>query len=670
MKLTIISDVWALTNNGTSNTYNTLAREMVKRGHAVKIVAPCPKDCIDEYGIEWISVPARNFYCFNKYIRKNGIILSRPIEQKILKGIIGADCVHLLLPFKMARKTIPLLNMLNIPYTTACHAQAENVSAHLKMENGFILNNYVYNRFYRTFYQYTHFAHAPSELMKSELQKHKCTNIDFRVITNGVREVFTYNNQPKPDEYKDKFVILNSGRYSNEKNQGLLLKAVARSKYKDNIKVVLAGAGPKEKYYKKLARKLGVDTRFGYFQHDELIQVYQSADLYVHPGVIELEGISCLEAMATGRPCIFSDSKKAAMRFYGHPDSLFKSNDVDVLTKKIDYYYEHADERLALGEWYAKNSEQFKLSTAMDQMEIMFNDAIAYYRDYYHKFPDGGVHGDFEKSAKDHVVKAGNSGKRKRVDGNFNFNNKNIFFRMWSAVILFLAKAFIPIIVKCNGGYKIFNRRKAMRQYKNKGAVIICNHVKVWDGPLICSKAVGWRRKVRFIMLGDSLSIPVAGKLLMALGGHPTADDIAGARNGFRVLDEALQNKKLVLLFPEASLHPDSTELREFSDGAFRIAYKNKVSICPMVITFKQKLKKDGSIKSKMYLTICAPIEANYDLDKKASVLDLINRSKEVMQKTAEEFYKKYPLVAQVYYRMDEKGEEQKIVDFISTNSK
>ena len=77
--------------------------------------------------------------------------------------------------------------------------------------------------------------------MATDLRQHKCST-DFRVITNGVRDKFKYVNTPKPDEYKDKIVIAATGRLAREKRQWDIIKAVAKSKYKDRIKLIIAGA--------------------------------------------------------------------------------------------------------------------------------------------------------------------------------------------------------------------------------------------------------------------------------------------------------------------------------------------------------------------------------------------------------------------------------------------
>ena len=58
----------------------------------------------------------------------------------------------------------------------------------------------------------------------------------------------------RPEELKNKFIIIMSGRLSKEKNQQELLYAVKRSKYEKDIQIMLTGDGPRKNYLMKLKK--------------------------------------------------------------------------------------------------------------------------------------------------------------------------------------------------------------------------------------------------------------------------------------------------------------------------------------------------------------------------------------------------------------------------------
>ncbi len=685
MKITIIADMYGTQDNGTSNAVKNLSKHMLARGHKVTVVSPYAGE--DKSGIRYIQVESRHFMGLESYVRKNGVVLGQPEIDKLIRGIVDADVVHMMMPFKMSRAVIPLVKMLNIPYTTSTHVQPENILAHVGMKDWQFLNSWWYRHYWKKFYRNVEFVHSPTQFMVDELHSHKYNN-RFRVITNGVRPEFRYIPMEKPKEFQDKFVILMTGRYSEEKRQDLLIKAVKKSKYRDKIQLVILGQGPREKKLKKLARGLKNPAIFGYLDYQDFIKMINTADLYVHTSETEIECLSCMEAMICARPCIFSDHKHCAIRYFARDEkTLFKAGNYKDLTKKIDYFIEHDDERRELGEYNLKYAlEHFDMNAAMDRMEGFFKEAIEFYQDYYKKHPDGGVHSDFEPAAHDHLLNAGNAVTREKVDENYKYEHKNIFYRMYSDFLLGFAKLVLPPFAHIKYGYKI-KGRKNIKKMKHKGAVLVSNHAHVMDGALICAH-VGWR-KTRFVMLAEHLAIPVAGKLMVALGGHPIADNVAGARHSMRVLNNALNHKKLVLIFPESSLHPYCTTLREFNDGAFRIAASNNVPIVPYVITFRQKSTKKSQkndknspkldkkemhstdndvrstvvggetdkqensknspkIKQKMYITICEPIYPNANLEQKERAKDLKELTLKVYEEKMKEFYSKYPIIKEV----------------------
>ncbi len=643
MKITIIADMYGTQDNGTSTAVKNLSKNMQKRGHQVTVVSCYAGE--NESGIKYIQVQPRHFMGLKNYIRRNGVMLGKPEIDKLIQGIVGADIVQLMMPFKMSRAVIPLCKMLNIPFTTSTHVQPENIFAHIGLKNCQLLNSWWYRHYWRKFYRNIEFVHCPTQFMVDELHSHKYNN-RFRVITNGVRPQFKFIPMEKPKEFADKFVILSTGRYSKEKRQELIIKAVKKSKYRDKIQLVLLGQGPLEKKLKRLARGLPNPAIFGYLDNDDFLKMINTADLYVHASETEIECLSCMEAMICARPCIFSDHKHCAIRYFARDEkTLFKAGDYRDLAKKIDYFIEHNDERRELSEYNLNYAlEHFNMDEAMGKMEDFFREVIEYYHEYYKKHPDGGVHSDFEGAAHDHIINAGNSVNRQKVDENFKYEHKNIFYRMGSDILLFFAKILLPPFTKIKYGYKLTGQ-KNIRKIKHKGAVLVSNHVHVMDGALICAR-VGWRR-TRFVMLAEHLAIPVVGRIMLALGGHPIADNVAGARHSMRVLNNALANNKLVLIFPESSIHPYCTHLRHFNDGAFRIASANNVPIVPYVITFRQK-QKGKKLKQKMYIQICEPIYPDSKLDQKARAKDLEERTLKVYQDTMQAFYQKHPIIKEV----------------------
>lgn len=375
MKIAIVADVFGEENNGTTITIKRLISHLSSRGHEVKVVSPASTG---ESG--YFTLPKRNFYIFNGYMKKNGVVLAKPDDEIFYKAFDGVDVVHIALPFKAGKRALEICREKKIPFTSASHCQAENVTAHVGLKKCAPANNIVYKYLFDTFYKDVRFVHCPSETMAKILRDHGY-DMDIRVISNGVEETFKKISVSKPDEWKDKFVIMTVGRLSREKMQTTLINAIAKSAYSDKIQLVIAGKGPLYDHLASEGEKLPVKPYISFMKQDELIRNLNAADLYVHPSFAEIEAISCLEAISCGLVPIIADSEASATRQFALTEkNLFKSGDEEDLAKRIDYMIEHPDELETLKAQYSGYAKQFSIDSCIDKMEQLFRDAIDYYK--------------------------------------------------------------------------------------------------------------------------------------------------------------------------------------------------------------------------------------------------------------------------------------------------
>jgi glycosyltransferase involved in cell wall biosynthesis len=146
------------------------------------------------------------------------------------------------------------------------------------------------------------------------------------------------------------FHILSVGRLSGEKQQSLLIDAIANSRHREKIQLQLVGAGPNEVELNTQITKAGINATVETVSDAELLLRYQLADLFVHCGMIELEGMSVAEAMAASNAVVVSDSEASAAGMFAISESAkFKSGDVNDLTEKLDYWIENPDARIEAG---------------------------------------------------------------------------------------------------------------------------------------------------------------------------------------------------------------------------------------------------------------------------------------------------------------------------------
>ncbi|MDO5511271.1 1-acyl-sn-glycerol-3-phosphate acyltransferase [Corynebacterium sp.] len=137
------------------------------------------------------------------------------------------------------------------------------------------------------------------------------------------------------------------------------------------------------------------------------------------------------------------------------------------------------------------------------------------------------------------------------------------------------------------------------------------------------------RRLVRFMSKKEIFDAPVAGPLMRAMQ-HLAVDRSAGASSLIDAV-ERLRAGQLVGIFPEATISR-SFELKEFKNGAARIAAEAEAPLIPVVIWGSQRIwtkghpKRLGRTKTPVFIRVGEPVDPSGDPDV------AIERLKDAMQ--------------------------------------
>ena len=375
MIVTVVCDVLGKENNGATIAGMNLIRFLKKQGHEVRIL--CADQ--DKKGQEGYYVcPALHLgKWLDSLVAKVGVTIAKKDMKTIEEAITGADIIHLHVPFSLAKNAAKLAEKMNIPMTASFHMQAENLTSYFKLNKSHLANHMVYKIIYKNVYRHVGGIHYPTEFIKNKFEGSIKKKTPAYVISNGVNSHVKKMDIEKPEEFKDKIVILSVGRLAREKSQDTLLKAVNYSKYKDKIQVILAGQGLKEKYYRKLGEKLPIKPIMQLFPRDEIVKVINYADLYVHSAEVELEGIACLEAIACGKMTIVSDSKQSATKEFAIDEKcIFKNRNPKDLARVIDYWIEHPEEKKEYEKKYLEGATIYNQDDCMKRMEEMLFEVI------------------------------------------------------------------------------------------------------------------------------------------------------------------------------------------------------------------------------------------------------------------------------------------------------
>ncbi len=348
-RIAVVIDPWDYPYNGTVVSTRRFIEALGRSGFRFQLLAlPGPGVPAPE-AFEQLSIPG-----VNRIIDAMRAPLARPDRAKIRRLLEGCDLLHVQYPFFLAWAAIEEARSLGIPIVCSFHVQPENILKNLRLPGG-ILSGLIYRLFIRFIYRRADQVVAPSAFAATLLRSHGLDR-PITVISNGIPGRFFEVERTGSTGTR---ILLSVGRLAREKEQETLLRAVALSRHADDLCIVLAGVGPRENALKRLAGALGVDARIGWVDDDELLTLYGQADLFVHAGTIELEGMSVLEAMAAGNTVVVSDSADSACAAIVHEaNARFVKGDPADLAERIDYWLARPDERERQGQFnrlFARN---------------------------------------------------------------------------------------------------------------------------------------------------------------------------------------------------------------------------------------------------------------------------------------------------------------------------
>ena len=195
MIIVVACDVPLKDNNGTSIAAANLISSLHAKGHTVRVLSPDREFRGKE---NYFVTSPINFGPLNRYIEKNGVVLSKKDKKTLLRALDGADALHVMTPFFLCCAAAREAQKRGIPVTAGFHCQAENFSNHIFMMNVLPVNKLIYQVFYYSLFRRVDCIHYPSQFIRSVFESETKKALPYRVISNGVGSEFVKRRRESP----------------------------------------------------------------------------------------------------------------------------------------------------------------------------------------------------------------------------------------------------------------------------------------------------------------------------------------------------------------------------------------------------------------------------------------------------------------------------------------
>ncbi len=381
MKILLTTDCYTPVINGVVTSVINLRKELLLRGHDVKVLTLSQTaHSFTKEGITYIgSVGAGRVYPDARVKRA----LTRSYVQDIIKwkpDIIHSHCEFstFFLARKIAKRLdIPIIHTYHTVYEDYTHYFSPNQKWGRRMAA--ILSRWVLNS--------TDCVIAPTEKVRSILTGYKITS-EIRVIPTGIdlSEFVMATKAEKLNNMKHMLgiplknrVLLYVGRLAKEKNLEEILTSYAKLNLK-NVTFLIVGDGPYRGALEQMAMQLGLEDSLvftGMIKPEQIADYYHLGDLFVSASSSETQGLTYIEALASGIPTLCKKDD-CLNEVIVNGENGWQYEDEDDFSEKLKLFFSNDEIYSKMSHGSTRiGAQKFSLTSFVDKAESTYTDVLA-----------------------------------------------------------------------------------------------------------------------------------------------------------------------------------------------------------------------------------------------------------------------------------------------------
>lgn len=314
MRILIATETYRPDVNGVAYFVQRLASRMTLHGHEVHVMCPAAAQARTGGGpVQLHELPSRAIPRYPQ-LRVARLAQARRAVREAMTDC-QPDVVHVQNHFAVGRAAVAEARQRSIPVVGTNHFLPTNLLVYLPVPSFVnpLIARLLWWRLGRVYRGLTAIT-APTQYA-ARLTERAChqqvgavsCGVDGLVFRPDVSSALFRKRYELPEGP----TILVVGRLDPEKHVEEVISALPLVREQVDAHLVVVGRGEQRRSLERLAGEKGLAdhvTFCGFVADDLMPEVYAAADVYCHAGRAELQSISTLEAMASGKPIVAADA--------------------------------------------------------------------------------------------------------------------------------------------------------------------------------------------------------------------------------------------------------------------------------------------------------------------------------------------------------------------------
>ncbi|MDQ5885099.1 MAG: hypothetical protein QG645_261 [Patescibacteria group bacterium] len=360
-------------SGGVSDGVVNLHRQLVLKGHTVKIITPRPRNYSDE--------PPKDYILLGRSAKMNTpfdtmVDIGFQADGDEIQTILDSenfDILHFHEPW------VPVLSRQILSRSKSINVATFHAKLPESIISKSIMNTVV--PYTKSILNYIHMFTAVSDAAAEHLRT--LTKEEIITVPNGI-DYKRYKSAVVSKKASKQKTILYLGRLEKRKGVEYLITAYRKLRDShDDVKLVIAGNGVKRKNLERLVKQYKIpDVSFtGFVQEDNKPNLMKQADLFCSPAPYgESFGIVLLEAMAVGTPIVAGNNSGYSSVLTGRGRiSLVTPTSTEDFYQRLELLLYDSEIRKLWVDWANESIKQYDFEHVANMYEQVYKRALRIY---------------------------------------------------------------------------------------------------------------------------------------------------------------------------------------------------------------------------------------------------------------------------------------------------